>query len=275
MFILLSFLASSAFACDEALTLTDANQYLNQSMTALENMDATQAGLLLKSIGNTMNCMNEPVTQSFASQYFIMQGILKWASGSQDDSARYFSAAKSVQPGITISTDIFPESHEIHTALKYAPKTPETIEMSMSEGETVYFDGVKSLSRPLNRPTIYQLMDSSGTVVKTKLVDKGEELPNQSTPVEETPPPAPVEEPVVLTTEKDRNNTLLWVSVGFGAATATSGALATKKFIDFNNTPDDSAMRDDLESENNIYFITTCSTGLVTLVTGLLWLGGR
>ena len=277
MFLLMGLLGSTAFACDEPLTLTDANQYLKQSVTALENMDATQAGLLLKSIGNTLNCMNEPVSQEFASQYFIMQGILIWAAGEQDVSARYFSAAKNVQPDIKISTAIFPETHEIHTALKYAPKSPETIEVTVGEGEKIYFDGTESLSRPVDRPTIYQLMDSSGSVVSTKIIDKGEDLPNQPKPIEEPSAPTaptPVEEPVVLATEKDKNNTLLWVSMGFGAATATSGALATQKFIEYNNAPEGADLAE-LETENNIYFITTCSTGLVTLVTGLLWLGGR
>ena len=93
-------------------------------------------------------------------------------------------------------------------------------------------------------------MDLSGSVVSTKIIDKGEDLPNQK-PIEEPSAPTaptPVEEPVVLSTEKDKNNTLLWVSMGFGAATATSGALATQKFIEYNNAPEGADLAE-LETE--------------------------
>lgn len=269
MLLILSILDTSAYACDEPLKLADANQYLEQSMTALQNMDVPQASLIVKSIGNTINCFDEPVTPEFASQYYLMQGILLWAANKQDASVRYFDAAKSVQPDIKISTDIFPQTHEIHVFFKVAPKSSDVIELVPTEGEQFYLDGLESTTRSAQRPTIFQAVDENGLVLRTQVVDKGQELPEDK---KEAPEPVPVEEAVVLAPKEKRDNTMLWVAIGFGSVSAGTGTMASLTYLEAKDLDESDPTFESLRLTNQILVISASVTGAVTAWAGLKWL---
>lgn len=270
MFLSLAILTATANACEEPLKVSDINEYLEQSTAALKNMDATQASLLIKSIGNTINCLNEPVTPEFASEYFLMQGILLWANDEQDDSLRYFDAAKSISPEIKISTDIFPQTHEIHIFFKVAPQSNDRVELQSGEGETFYFDGVEGLTRPENRPTIFQ-RSRDGAVMATDIIDKGEDIPSVQPVVDQPTEPLT---PVVIQ-QPQKSNALLWVAIGTGTASAGFGGYATKIWLDVRGLGEDEDVPVQWQTRNNISVISATTTGIIAGVTGIVWLNQK
>jgi hypothetical protein len=225
---------------------------------------------LIKSIGNTINCLSEPVTPEFASEYFLMQGILLWASDYQDDSLRYFDSAKNISPEIKISTEIFPQTHEIHIFFKVAPKSDDFIELQPAEGETFYFDGVEVNSRPENRPTIFQ-RSRDGAIIGTDIIDKGEDIPTvQTASVQPTETPTPL-----VVQQSPQSKALLWVAIGTGAVSTAFGGYATKIFLDVNALDENEEVPVEWQTRNNISVIAATTTGITAGVTGIIWLNQK
>jgi hypothetical protein len=268
MFLALYFMGLTAEACEAPLELAEVNQYLEQSSSAMKNMDATQAGLLLKSIGNTIGCLSEPVSPEFASEYYLMKGILLWGAGKQKASIRYFDAAKSISPDIGIDTNIFPQQHEIHIFFKVVQVSTEVVTIEpVDDGETYYFDGVETNERPTERPTIFQKMKDD-VVIFTDIVTKNETL-DGSTGVQ----PAPVVEPVssapVVLPSAETSSTAKWVALGFGTAALASGGVATVSSIRANEIE---GANESLTTINHVSFISASVTGVVATGAGVYWL---
>jgi hypothetical protein len=165
MLLLLTTLAHAAPVCPATATELDATAA--EAESAFAQMDAAALAGALSDALAEVACMREPIPPVVAARVHRARALAAFVDGNDTEARRALYAAHVLDPAGDLPASAAPPDHPIRELLPRATTSPSTATVpAPSSGYTVYFDGSATLSRPSDRPTVFQLGNARGEVVQ-------------------------------------------------------------------------------------------------------------
>ncbi|MCO4744496.1 MAG: hypothetical protein KC912_06905 [Proteobacteria bacterium] len=196
--------AALADSCPTATTVAELDETLSGAEASYRSVDLDGFNLAVDSAVFLIPCLGERLTPTVAAHFHRMQGLSAVIRRKNDRAAQAFTSAKAADPSYAWPDELIPPGHIIRTtyddadpeASKYATPAPPV-------AGALIFDGTPSDRHPTSRPTVFQLTDADGVVLKTFLVRAGADLPEYEAKVVPVAAPEPAE-PVAVGTEEPK-----------------------------------------------------------------------
>jgi hypothetical protein len=165
-------------ACLTASRTDELVERLTVAETAYADLDADQFGRALDDATLLLPCLAEVPSPALAARVHRLTGLRHYAAGENELALASMSAARVLDPTYRFPDETLPADHALRVAYEALPaeegdavRPPQPI-----EGLFV-FDGVEQPRRPVDRSTLFQLVEEGGTVETTRMLDPGEDLP--------------------------------------------------------------------------------------------------
>lgn len=184
-------LASARAACPEP---QDAQLLLNAMATAEASFASMNSGAFTDAVARMreiLPCVNTPLNPLDAAEVHQIEAYDAFLRRSNDEVVRHFAAMQHSAPAAVLSEAVAPTGHPLR-ALWYAGTLmlpPQTQRLPAPQDAVLCIDGVVTLDRPANLPTLVQLVGDDGAVVWTLLVEPGQALPEYA--IDLLPDPEP------------------------------------------------------------------------------------
>ncbi len=190
-------------------------------------------------------CMNETIAGAHAARLHQLHGIRLFVSGDAQSASTAFLAAR-VLDNNTAVPSVFPEGHEIYNIFNQldADSTESQPILPPKKG-AIAFDGKTSRERPIDRPTLVQVLGQDSSVLESLYTAPGDPLPEF-----ETSKVAPLYAP-------GKKYRLLQSSLLSGIGSAVLYGLAWQNLNAFDsyeltNTPEDETALNDLKTKSQV-----------------------
>ena len=194
-------------------------------------------------------CLAEPATPPLAARVHRVAGLAAYAAGDPDTELRAFAAARAADPAIELWPDRFVPGHPLQTDwMAIDPTQGRRVSVPVPATGQTRFDGTPSIDRPVDTPTLFQLVDGERVSLSARL-DPAEPLPAYATATSAS------------TARMDR--VLVWSAVGAGVAAAglyAGGALLAE---DYRSGTHGDAELEDLRASANGLAIASGGVGAV------------
>lgn len=123
-------------------------------------------------------CMAEVVTQPVAARLHRVVGLRAFLGKEEARWRPALTASRFLDPDGTWAESVLPSGHALRVALgEMAPTPPRTKGVPPPKVGAFFFDGVDTLARPVDRPTLLQIADDDGRIVRTMYLHADEGMP--------------------------------------------------------------------------------------------------
>ena len=160
---MLMFFASMAHAActfNASLDLLESN--IQAAQTAYVGLDVGEFQRAMTEVDYLLPCLTEPVSPQLAAELHRIRAIGQYVDGKREAVAASLSAARSLEPDYSFSTDVLPEGFELR--LMYEATVPSTEGSRLprpGRDTTLYIDGSAARLRP-DRAALLQIAGASG-----------------------------------------------------------------------------------------------------------------
>lgn len=159
-----------AATCERGVPLDELHQALRLARTAWVVMDRESFEQAVAERDRLLACISEPIEPALAQQLH-MHEALAWSLERRDDLCRgAFRAILSQDPTWTLPLELAPEHHRLREAFEAVQAQPYTElrrDFEVPAGSALLVDGVRARDVPADRPFLVQVLDGSGTVLRT------------------------------------------------------------------------------------------------------------
>lgn len=264
MFLLLAMVARAAPTCPASPA--EFGAAIDDAERAFSGMDPVGLRHSVEDAEGEISCFVGPVAPLLAARLHRAEALRAFVDGDEAATRRALLAARVLDPTGEFSTKVVPVDHPIRALDPGVPKVaPASLVLPAPGSGSVYFDGHATLSRPADRPTVYQFIDPRGNTVQ------GDYLRPEITAPAYPPGMAAAAAPAVVKTTKSGHTSVPLAVVG-GALLVGAGvtyALAGAAHAQFE---DPATPRDEIEGlygQTNGLVYTSIGLGAVGLGTGL------
>jgi hypothetical protein len=146
--------------------------------TAYADLDPAAFGRALDDATLLLPCLSDVPTPEVAARVHRLTGLRLYAAGENELALASMQAARILDPTYRFPDETLPADHALRVAYEALPaedgdafRPPQPIDGSFM------FDGIEQPRRPLDRSTLFQLVESGGTVETTRMLEPGEPLP--------------------------------------------------------------------------------------------------
>jgi hypothetical protein len=175
---LATLLPSVAFAA--CLTSSDTNQLterLADAEVAYAALDAEAFEQALDDAALLVPCLSDVPPREVAARMHRLDGLRLFAAGDNEGALASMQAARTLEPGYRFPDETLPADHALRVAYEALPTDEgDAVRPPQPIDGAFVFDGVAQPWRPLDRATLFQLVDG-GAVATTRMLAPEEELP--------------------------------------------------------------------------------------------------
>ena len=174
--ILLATVGNAAAACPS--TTTDLALALSRADSAFVSMDIDAFTTARDDARVLLGCLSVTVTPADAAAYHRMEALDGYIAQDEARALAGFRSAVAVQPSWRLPTDIAPPGNPLHDLYQKAREAPASLNegVDLPSDHALYVDGVRSTTRPTERPIVAQVVDNEGVVLWTGWLRAGEKL---------------------------------------------------------------------------------------------------
>ncbi len=181
--LLLSALAAVSPSLAHAGCLTtsrtgELTERLSAAEAAYADLDPERFGRALDDATLLLPCLTDVPSPELAARVHRLTGLRLYAAGENELALASMQAARVLDPAYRFPDETLPADHALRVAYEALPtvdgddfRPPQPI-----DGAFV-FDGVEQPRRPLDRSTLFQLVEEQGSVQTTRMLEPGEPLP--------------------------------------------------------------------------------------------------
>jgi len=174
-------------------------------------------------VAPALSCLDEPTTRSLCARLHRVMGLHHFLERELDAELASFAAARHVQPGYRLPTDLIPEGNPVRDHyLAVSIDDPTFVDLPRPASGYLTLDGREGLLRPTSWPTVAQHLGDDGGVLDTWYLAPGAPAPDY--PVEQPPPEVELLPDAPAARSPARLRTPLLVTAG-GCALASAVAL--------------------------------------------------
>lgn len=224
-------------------------------------------------------CLADVVPTAAAAAVFRVEGLRAFGARDLEATARWLAAARVIAPADPFPVGLVAETHPLAVAARTLDTAAgRSQELPPGAGGHYYVDGAAATARPLDWPSIVQVVDHDGVVWKTVMVTSADMLPTLPAPLTDARS-APVDQGTAAGRPPVRGARIAFGATA-GAAALASGLLyawassSSDAYWD-DATPDDTL--DDLRGRTNRRAVASVASGGVAaaatagLVLSLTW----
>ncbi|MBM76306.1 MAG: hypothetical protein CMK59_12955 [Proteobacteria bacterium] len=176
-FLLLTQSSLSRANCSEAFDSMSIDQRLDELEQTIKDKNIDDFSEQLATFNNDLPCLVAPLTLIQAGRYHLSRGIYFWIQRNPEEAEIHFAASRHINPDQSISEDMFPLGHEIHSHFEDAIGGYEPLRMRHSKSQSFYFDGVEGRFYPKGQPTLFQV-EEEGKIIHSSLLETSADLPD-------------------------------------------------------------------------------------------------
>jgi hypothetical protein len=124
-----------------------------------------------------IGCLAEPVEPTRAAHLHRVFGLRAYLARQEEDAKAAFGSARDADPTYVFPFWLVPERHEIREL--YAASEPDLTHFPVlpAKSGVLLFDGEESTDRPRFRPTLVQVLDDDGNVVRSAWIRPTDLMP--------------------------------------------------------------------------------------------------
>jgi hypothetical protein len=164
--------------CDAPMTQTQLAAIAWEARSAFEAMDQAKFVDQMSQLNQMIPCLGEVIEPMGASTIHLLMGLDSFGQKDLEGATLAFAAARSASSGYQMPESVAPAGHPLHAAFATIPvDNPETQEVSLSTGMTLYVDGKESTARPAAWPALVQLTRADGTTQHTVYLSASDPIP--------------------------------------------------------------------------------------------------
>lgn len=259
------FVGAAHAECPAHLAALDAS--LDRVQAAFSRLDTEGFARESDEVMRDAGCLVEPIVPSEAARLHRASGLRAFVSGREADAREAFAAAAAIEPAFRFPESFVPPEHPIRRLYDAADSgSRAALDVPPPALGQLQFDGVPSLRRPTDRPTLAVLVGTSGEVIESAYLWPGDRLFDYviAAPVT-TIPTAP--SPIAA-----RRRPTLPLALVAGAGLVASGtcyALALDASHTFWTPGTPAADLPALQRRTNALYITSVGAAALALGTGV------
>jgi hypothetical protein len=165
LFLLLS-TAARAACSDGGLTSSDVGRLVGEGWSAFAELDEDVFTERVDEAKGALPCLLDVLPAATAADLHRAVGVRAFLDGDEQGAGRAFQAALSLQPAVALPPSIAPVGGPLAAAFAAAAEgePPTTQAVTPAAGETLYFDGTATNTRPRSLPTVLQVRGADETV---------------------------------------------------------------------------------------------------------------
>jgi hypothetical protein len=169
--------------CDAPMTQTQLATIAWEARSAFEAMDQAKFVDQMSQLNQMIPCLGEVIEPMGASTIHLLMGLDSFGQKDLEGATLAFAAARSASSGYQMPESVAPAGHPLHAAFATIPvDNPETQEVALSTGMTLYVDGKETTARPAAWPALVQLIRADGTTQHTVYLSASDPVPGAATP---------------------------------------------------------------------------------------------
>lgn len=176
MFLLLAASVLAAPVCPASVA--EVTAAVADAEQAFVRLDRTGLDRSLADAAAELACMTSPIPPTLAARLHRAKALAAFVAGDEPGARRALYAARVVDPVGDYPSGLLPADHPLRGLLVNAVLgTPASAPIPAPAQGSVWFDGRISLSRPSDRPTVFQRTGPKGEVVDGAWLSPDEALP--------------------------------------------------------------------------------------------------
>ena len=169
--------------CDAPATQAQLAGIAFEARAAFEAMDQAKFVSQMSQMRQVIPCLGEIIDPMGASTVHLLMGLDSFGQKDLEGSTLAFAAARSASSGYQMPESVAPAGHPLHAAFATVPvDNPETQDVSVRPGMTLYIDGKEATARPTAWPAVVQLTDADGTTQQTVYLSGADPIPGAPAP---------------------------------------------------------------------------------------------
>ncbi len=138
-----------------------------QAEAAFEEMNLEAYTIAVRVASSMLVCTTDPIPRALAARVHRMTGLDRFVARDEERARIAFAAARAIEPGYQFPPELLPEGHPAQTLYQALPPRGASVRVARPAAGTLLFDGIESLDRPTERPTVLQRLDDAGVVAET------------------------------------------------------------------------------------------------------------
>ena len=172
----------AAQACEARTTMAELSTVLEEAASTYDRLDRRGFQQSIGEARTVLACIDEPIPPEPAGRYQLLEGLFAFGAGSPEAAQRAFASARLAWPPLKL--DIVPEGHPIYQTFKGASpkKTGGMTPLAGPENGTLLCNGAPCVARPKALNVVVQVVDATGTVHHTVLLQPEQDLPRFTLP---------------------------------------------------------------------------------------------
>jgi hypothetical protein len=169
--------------CDAPATQAQLAGIAIEARSAFEAMDQAMFVSQMSQLNQTIPCLREIIEPMGASTIHLLMGLDSFGQKDLEGATLAFAAARSASSGYQMPDNVAPAGHPLHAAFATIPvDNPETQDVSVRPGMTLYIDGKEATARPTVWPALVQLTDADGRTQQTMYLSGSDPIPGAPAP---------------------------------------------------------------------------------------------
>jgi hypothetical protein len=248
----------TALACEGDARVVEVQESLAEARQRFRALDTAGFTASVLAARSQVPCLVEPMAPSAVADLHRMVGLLAFSEQDTQQAMLAFAAARAIEPETGFSVDLLPLSHPVREDYSAVDPTRLAVErVGEARDGTLRFDGRDGLLRPLERPTVVQLVGEQQRVLTGAYLAPGDEMPLYAARRARSP----VEAPLAIATG---------LGLGLGAALLVGGAVSRASYDRLST--DTLAGQEALDSRRSLtngLLTSGVATGALGLASGL------
>ena len=266
---------SASAVCPDDVSSDALAQHLSRAEQAWTALDGAGFSGALDDITFLLPCLTEPVSPNQAARTHRAFALQAFGDGQERSASAAFRAGHAASPAAGSPEALLPSGHAALTlyensraAVEYSPLDPEPI-------RPLLFDGTAGVQRPLDVPTVAQVLGEDGSVQHTRYVNPGQQLPAYDAVAPTKPTPLPTLPPTSAEPRVHRglNATLGTLTTVAALSTAGLAGASIWSHQEFNADHPAWGLRelDARRERTNTLTLGAAAAGAITATAGLTW----
>jgi hypothetical protein len=162
------------------LTSSDTGQLterLEAAEAAFAALDAEGFGRALDDATLLVPCLSDVPPRALAARMHRLDGLRQFAAGDNESALASMQAARVLDPTYRFPDETLPADHALRVAYEALPTDEgDSVRPPQPTDGVLVFDGVEQPRRPIDRATLFQLVED-GSVASTRMLSPDEDLP--------------------------------------------------------------------------------------------------
>jgi hypothetical protein len=161
--------------CVSKFSATDVHLRIDAAERVYVDMEEDPApfGLAVAEASQAWECLNERAQPELAARIHRIKGLHRFVNGDDDAARRAFAAARALDPNFRYPSNIQPTDpaepfNLIWFGMPADPVPRGTLPTIDPKAGALWFDGGKTMDRPVDRPTVAQHIGPEGEVQRTE-----------------------------------------------------------------------------------------------------------